>query len=109
MIKHPFGAAEVLTPTYAATLSVAVKNMRTQLNLGTMTGNCALTIVPDAELEIGAILTIKVKSDATARDVTFAAGVTAATIAGVISKTKTLLLEYNGSTFQALALPVQID
>lgn len=108
-IKHPFGAATVLTPAYVATIAIDVWNTKTELDLGTITGDATLNITPDAELEIGSELNIKVKASADGYDVTLGSSIEAPVIVGVSGKTKTQKFEFDGTNFRPVGAIVQND
>lgn len=106
--KWPFGPATNSSPTAGATVGVTISNSKTILNFGTLAAAMALTLTPDAELEAGAEVTIKAKSDGTARDITLT-GALPATMAGTINKTKVQTFIYDGSSFIAKGAIVQLD
>lgn len=97
--KYPFGPATVASVTPAAVMSLEVENSETVADLGTLAAAGTLNLEIDAELKAGARLTVKVKSDGTARDLTLGTGFTGTTVAGTISKTKVASFVYDGTTF----------
>jgi len=108
--KWPFGPADNIVATAGATLSVSVSNTNTLLSFDAdLAANMALTIVPHEDLKEGALLTIRAKSDGTARSITFAAGAEGPGLPGTISKTKTCLLRYDGTKFVQVSAAVQLD
>jgi hypothetical protein len=108
-VLFPTGDATKLTPAYAATISVTAWNTQTIVDLGTITGDVALTVLPDAELRIGSRLLLKVKATANADDVTLGAGIDAPVIVGVAGKTKTQEFVWDGIVFVPAGAIVQID
>lgn len=97
--KFPFGPATVKTVIPAATMSLDVVNTETIADLGTLSAAGTLNLAVDAEVEAGSRLTVRVKSDGTARDLTLGTGFTGTTIAGTINKTKVASFVFNGTTF----------
>lgn len=109
-IKWPFGPAEIQSPAvHAAAPTITITNGKTFLTLPTMTSAVALNLNIDADLEAGAELILRAKSDATARDITPGVGMTGPVLSGVIGKTKVVRYVYDGSTFVASNVGVQID
>ena len=107
---------EVIFPTsekqeiaYATTIAATVERAITLLDLGTLTGAATLNLTVGAYVPVGALLTVKAKSDTTARDITLGTGLTGPTLAGVISKTKSQSFMYDGAKFIAMAAAVQLD
>jgi hypothetical protein len=75
-VLFPF--SEIQTPAYAATLPVTVKQMKTFLQPGTLTGAVTINLTLDAQLTRGAKLYLKVTADTTNRVVTLGTGFDAA-------------------------------
>ena len=107
-LKWPYGAATNSTVTADSVVTVTISNNLTLLNFGTLSKAMTLTLTPDAELEAGAMLVIKAKSDGTARNITLS-GATPTAWSGTISKTKVQTFIYNGSAFIATGAIVQLD
>jgi hypothetical protein len=61
-IKWPFGAADVQTPDYAATLNLALLNNKTTVKV-TLTDACTINAVADDELQAGAELVLEITAD----------------------------------------------
>lgn len=106
--KYPFGPAAVLAIAAAAAVETVISNQKNILNYGTLAAAMTLTLTPAGELEAGAEVTIKAKSDGTARDITLV-GALPATMAGTINKTKVQTFVYDGSSFIAKGPIVQLD
>src|SRR5690606_36635832 len=105
----PFGAADVQSVSAAATVELKVSNNKTIVDMGEMSAAMTLDLDIDAELQAGAELHIKAKSDGTARDITFGAGFDAPVLAGVINKTKVQSFVYDGTAFLPIGAALQID
>jgi predicted polyphosphate/ATP-dependent NAD kinase len=109
-VKWPFGPADLKAPAaHAATVAVTITNAKTFLTLPTMTGAVTVNLTIDGDLEAGAELILRAKSDGTARDVTPGTGLEGPVVAGVINKTKVARYVYDGSKFVNTALALQID
>lgn len=106
--KWPFGPATSSTIAAAATVGVTIENDKTILNFGTLAAAMALTLTPHAELNAGAEVIIKAKSDGTARDITLT-GALPATLAGAINKTMVQTFIYDGTSFIAKGAKQQLD
>lgn len=110
VISYPFGPADSQAPAYAATLAVTLTAQYTFLTTAAaLSGAMTINLTLDQGIRAGARLFCKFLSDGTARDVTFGTGFSAPVLAGVISKTKTIELVYDGTSFKPVALGVQID
>jgi hypothetical protein len=101
-IKYPVGAAEVQTPAYAATINAPIWNNKTMIAPGTLTGGLTLDLVPDAEIENGAKVSVKFTADGTNRTVALGSHVTGASIAVNASKIVEAQFEWDGTTFNSL-------
>lgn len=108
-IGFPFGAADVQTPAYAATITATITDLLTIINPATLTGALTLNLTLDQGIRAGCRILVKALSDGTARTITFGTGFTSPTLAGVISKTKTMEFVYDGSSFVPTSAGVQID
>lgn len=108
-IEVVFPTQEALAPTAAAEIAVNINRQTTVIDLGELTENATLNATIGSDVERGAIVTVKAKSDTTARSVTFGTGFTAPAIAGTISKTKVVSFIYDGSSFLPMGAAVQID
>lgn len=111
IIKWPFGDADTaltLTATGAQALSI-VNDMTVVDGVTTeATGNRTLNLTISDEVEAGAVLVVKSKTNGTETTI-FGTNITGATITGVAGKTKVALFVYDGSAFVNVATPVQID
>lgn len=95
-----FPTSETANPTVSANAaSVKVRREKTVIKLGTLTAACTLNLAVEKEnLNIGAVVAVNWKSDATARNVTVKSGAaTLATLAGTASAESTRLLIWDGS------------
>ncbi len=108
-VNFPFGKATSVTlaPLATGAAAATISDNFTFIELGTLGAATTLTLTASAEIRVGARVVVKALSDGTARTVTFAGDCTSATMAGVISKTKTKELVWNGSKF--IGLNEQID
>jgi hypothetical protein len=102
-ISYPFGAMDIQSIAYAASIEIPVTNQKTLVEVAEMTGAVTLTADISEELYAGAELIVKLKSDGTARDATLSTGFAGTTVAGVISKTKYATFVYDGSKFVHVA------
>lgn len=98
-IKYPTGAATELAPAYAATISCDVWNNKTIVTPAQLTGNTTLQLVPDAELEIGAEVTVTFTADGTNRTVSAGSNLLGLSIAVNADKVVTSRFEWNGTKF----------
>ena len=108
-ISYPFGAADVQTPAYAATITATIVDLVTIINPATLTGALTLNLTLDQGVKAGSRILFIALSDGTARTTTFGTGFTSPTLAGVISKTKAIEFVYDGTTLKATSVGVQID
>lgn len=108
-VQYPFGAADVQTPAYAASITIVVTDQMTFVAPAVMTGALTLVLSINSGVRPGARLFLTALSDTTARAVTFSTGFTSPVLAGVISKTKTIEFAYDGTTFKPTSVGVQID
>lgn len=109
VVEYPWGVADVQTPAYAATIAATISNQMTIINPATLTGALTLNLTLDQGVKAGARILFIALSDTTARTTTFGTGFTSPTLAGVISKTKAIEFVYDGTTFKATSVGVQID
>lgn len=107
-IKHPFGAADLQQPAYAATLAVTITNNFTILDPAILTGNMTINLTIDSEVDAGAILLCELTTTAT-EVTTFGTGFTSPTLTGVAGKTKVMAFYYDGTSFKPSAAGYQID
>ena len=98
-IKFPFGFATVESPAYAAGVAIDVWNNKTIVKPAQLTGNMALNFVPDAELAIGAEVSVQVSADGTNRSLTLGANLLGATIAVNAGKIVAAQFEWDGVKF----------
>ncbi len=108
-INYPFGNVDAQTPAYAATITATINEAVTIITPATLTGALTLNLTISSEVKAGARILFVALSDGTARTTTFGTGFTSPTLAGVISKTKTIEFVYDGTTFKATSAGVQID
>ncbi len=98
-LRYPFGAADVQSKAYAATIAADVTNSETIINVAQLTGAATLNLTVDAEVAVGARLTVKLEADGTARTVTWGTGFTAVAYQVAISKKATASFVFDGATF----------
>lgn len=108
-INYPFGDADVQTPAAAASLDLVIKNQLTHVECSSaMAAGMTVNFTVTPGVKRGAVVRLKAASDGTARTITPGTGAVGTVEAGVISKTKTLIFEYNGTAFE-LQSARQID
>ena len=107
-VKHPFGAADHQQPVFAATITPTIKNGVTLLEPAILTGNLLIDVTPDAELEVGAVLVVKIKTTVT-ETVTYGASIIGPVVTGVAAKTFLQSFIWDGSNFVASGVKQQID
>lgn len=108
-IDFPFGNADVQSFAPQATVNLVVRNMYTRFNASApMAANMTVNMAIEGQIRTGARVVLRAASDGTARSITPGTGCQGTVEAGVISKTKELEFEYNGSAFVLLSAR-QID
>ncbi len=108
-INYPFGDADVQTVAPAAAVTLTIKNQLTHVEFTpAMAAGMTVNFVVTPGLKRGARVRMKALSDGTARTVTPGTGATGTAEAGVISKTKELTWEFDGTNFE-LQSARQID
>lgn len=109
-VKHPFGEGASVALTATGTQAITISNSFTVIDGVTVsaTGNRTLNLTVSSELEAGALIFLKSKTDGTETTI-FGTGFSAPTITGVAGKTKTQLLVYDGASFKPAGTSVQID
>jgi hypothetical protein len=107
-IKHPFG--DIQNVTIAATGATAVTINKTAYNsvIPELSGNATLTITAGADLRVGDMLHLAIKTAGT-QTFTFAGDATAPVVTGVAGKTWTQSLVFNGAKFLPMGAKIQID
>ena len=108
-ISYPFGPCDIQTPAYAATITATITDRLTIIKPAVLTGALTLNLSINEGIPAGARIVFVGLSDTTARTTTFGTGFTSPTLAGVISKTKVIEFVYDGVTFKATSVGVQID
>jgi hypothetical protein len=110
IIKFPFGPATVVALSATGAQAITVENMLTVVDGVTVsaTDNRTLNLMIDDNLEVGARLLIKFKTDAT-ETLIFGTGITGVTIDGVADKTNVVEAVFDGTVFVVSATYVQID
>jgi len=94
-----FPVSDAQAIAYASAITIPVAQMHTVVTVAVLTGALTLNVSVDAQVTPGARLIVKLLSDTTARDTTLGTGFEGTTIAGVISKTKVAVFEYDGTNF----------
>lgn len=99
LIKFPFGAADKISKDYGAAVAATIKNTKTIVTIGQLTGNCTLNLDNHAEMPVGAELHVKTSVDGTNRTLTPGTGITGA--ATVLTANKSYMLTYifDGANF----------
>lgn len=108
MKGYAIGSSVAFAIAYAAAMQVKAEESKSLISID-MTGAGTLNLAPSSQPVPGDEIILKVKSDATARDLTFGTGFTAPVLTGVINKTKVQRFVYDGNTFIATAPAVQIN
>ena len=110
IIKFPFGPATNVALTATGAQAITVVNMLTIVDGVTVqaTGNRTLNLTIDANLEVGARMFVKSKTNGTETTI-FGTGMQGATITGGAGKTKTVEFIFDGTNFVEAGTPVQID
>lgn len=98
-IRFPFGKAELQSLSYAAAIAASINNSRTHLTIAQLTGAATLNLTLNSEIGLGATLTVRASSDATARTLTLGTGMTGLPQVLAISKSYLMTFEFDGSTF----------
>ena len=109
-IKWPFGPATSEALTATGVQAITIENSSTILDGVTLqaTGARTINLTIDSEIQAGAKLQLRTKSNATENNI-FGTGITAVTFAGVAGKTFSISFTYDGSTFTPDGEQVQID
>lgn len=109
-IKFPFGPADTKTLTADGAQALTIDNMLTIVDGVTTqaTGNRTIDLTLDANLEAGARLVCKLKTNGT-ETTTFGTGMTGATLTGAAGKTKNVEFVFDGTKFVEAGTPVQVD
>lgn len=102
-----FPVCDVRTVDLAA--AVAVQQMVSVIDLGTLSANGTLNLAIDAQVSKGAVLRIKAASDGTGRSVTLGTGLEGPAMGGTANKTKVQSFLYDGSVFSPMGAPLQLD
>jgi hypothetical protein len=107
-LQYPFGAADILTLSATGAQALTISDKLTIIDGVTTqaTGNRTINLTISSELQAGAEIIVKSKTNATETTV-FGTGCIAATITGVAGKTKTKSLVYDGTNF--IGINEQID
>lgn len=110
MIKYPFGASTTEALSATGAQAITITNQMTIVDGVTTeaTGNRTINLTIDSQVETGAILFVKSKTNGTETTI-FGTGMSGATITGVAGKTKTTVFIYDGTNFVEAATPIQID
>lgn len=108
-ISFPWGVANVQNPAYAATITATITDRMTIIAPAVLTGALTLNLTIDQGIKAGSRIQFIGLSDTTARTTTFGTGFRSPTLAGVISKTKSIEFVYDGTFFNATSVGVQID
>lgn len=108
-LNYPFGDADLQTPAPAAAVTVTVKNQLTHVEFSTaLSAAMTLNFIATPGVKRGAKVRVKALSDGTARTITPGTNATGTAEAGVISKTKAIIFEFDGTNFE-LQSARQID
>lgn len=110
IVKWPFGPASEVALTATGAQALTIENDLTIVDGVTVeaTGNRTLNLTIDSNLNAGARLLIKSKTNDT-ETLIFGTGITGVTIDGVAGKTNVVEAVYDGTKFIVAATYVQID
>lgn len=100
-IRYPFGAADVQSKSYAATIAATVENSLTELTIGQLTGNATLNLTVDTTLPVGSELVIRASADNNVggRVLTPGTKMTGAAVTLAASKSTCLVYYFDGTNF----------
>ena len=110
IVKWPFGPASGLALTATGAQALTIENDLTIINGVTVeaTGNRTLNLTIDDNLNAGARLVVKAKTNGTETTIC-GTGITGPTVTGVAGKTKVFEAVYDGTAFVVVGTAVQID
>ncbi len=108
-IEVVFPTSEVQTVEATATTEVIIERLTTLIDLGELSSNCTLNAIIGEDIPVGANLTVKAKSDTTARTITWGSGFVASAMSGTSNKTKVQSFIYDGEVFIAKGASAQLD
>ncbi len=93
-----FPVSDAQSKDYAASIALTVKQMVTQVIVGTLTGDLTLTAAVNAQVTKGALILIKATADTSVRIITFHTGFVANKVIVPASTTVYLLGYYDGTS-----------
>lgn len=102
-IRFPFGKADQVAVTGAASMTTEISNTLTHITISTLAQDSTLNLTAVADLPVGARVLIRAGSDGTARALTPGTGMEGPVVAGTISKANIIECEYDGSNFVVLS------
>jgi len=108
-LKQPFGA--IATASISADASddaITINSNATIITTASLTSNATLDLTIASNVEAGAVLYIKAKTNGT-ETFTFGTGIDAPTVTGSAGKTWCQGFFYNGTTFLPMGAKIQID
>lgn len=110
IVKWPFGPASEVALTATGAQALTINNDLTIIDGVSVeaTGNRTLNLTIDSNLNAGARLVVKSKTNATETTIC-GTGITGPTVTGVAGKTKVFEAVYDGSAFVVVGTAVQID
>jgi len=109
IIKWPFGIVDQTTAiAYAATKAYTIKDNFTMLQFAIFTGNLALTLTADSNLQVGALVHLQWSTTGT-EVLSLGTGSVAPSVTGVAGKRFVYTLVYDGTSFVPFAAGYQIN
>ena len=100
-VKFPFGAADVIQPGDAATITVDVKNTFTIIKFpaGALGGNRTLNLTASQDTMPGSRVKVDVVQNTPARNLSFGSNIVAPALAGVVNDRDAIELVWDGEQF----------
>lgn len=110
IIKYPFGPATQVALSADGAQAIAIDNDLTMVDGVSVpaTGDRTINLTIPDDIDEGARIVFRLKTAATENTI-FGTGITGATIVGVAGKTKTVEAVFNGTVFEVIGTPGQID
>jgi hypothetical protein len=96
-IQWPSGKVTRLAPEFAAAIDVDIWNRKSVVDMPALTGATTLNLIPDAEIEDGAEVTVNVDQGAAGYDVAFGSNIVGDALTGAPNDKDTLVFQYSKS------------
>jgi hypothetical protein len=98
-ILWPFGLATKESLVYGATIGTTIWNNKTLLTVAQLTGSPTFNLLPDAEIALGASVSVRFSANGTNRTVTLGANMVGDAIAVNANKEVVCTFEWGGAGF----------